>query len=79
LAAWYFFTAKGNDGVTKVSYLLRLSSGDLVDPGWRPLPLEEVFKANFDQWKISVEGSGKKIACTGSGDMNTSIWIQENN
>jgi hypothetical protein len=79
LAAWYFFTAKDNDGATKVSYLLKLSSGESFDPGWRPLEGEKGVEANFDQWKISVEGSGKKIACTGSGDMNTSIWIQENN
>jgi hypothetical protein len=75
--AQYFFTARGNDGVTDVKYLLEMK-GTFEDPSnWLPV-VGTSARMLVSDWSVAAESKGQaRQACSGAGTVtDTSILIE---
>ncbi len=69
--------AFGNDGTTEIRYALNLFGGSFSPGPWVPFSKDTFTEVTFDvdtDWRMRVEGKGgKKLACTGSGILTSSV------
>lgn len=85
--ASYYFTAKGDDGVTYVQYILEMfgtfegDPDDMNEPDWFPFDVGDVRHVDLNSWEIGTEKKrDKRISCTGEGDaFDTVIRVERTN